>query len=221
MEKILYIPHLMNEELLVKVIESFIVQVDKIVVINNSLVPLKYVNEKVVDYIPSDTLCFEQSLNYAIRDSHKNGSPYLLWAHNDLIAMDNNVVNNLLLKYEEVKNTKWGMIYGDYDHICLFNPQFFYNENCWGDVNLFVGYFGDNHRNRLMSLRGYNFYNADNIHVNHVGSQTIRNNAIMNYKNGLTFGLWQQLYISLWGGSPGQETIVDSTCHGIYPIDSK
>ena len=215
----LYIPHYQNEELLNKVIDSFINQVDKIFVINSSLTPLKFIHKKIIDYIPSDSLCFESALNCAIRDSHNKGNQYMLWAHSDLIALDNNVINSIFKKYEEIKNTKWGMVYGHYDHICLFNSAFFYNENIWGDSNfLFTGYFGDNHRNRLMMLRGYQFYNSENVNVNHVGSQTIQLNPIMNRKNGLTFYLWQQLYISLWGGGPGQETINDPTCNGLYPI---
>jgi hypothetical protein len=220
MNKILYIPYILNEELLSRVLDSFINQVDKIIVINNSLVPLKYSNEKVVDYIPPVIFSFESSLEYAMRQTVKEGREYLLWAHSDLLALDNDVIPSLLLKYEEVKNSKWGMIYGAYDTICLFNPKFFVDENIWPDTSfMFTNYFGDNNRNRLMLLRGYTFHNGDNIHVNHVGSQTIRNSAGMNYKNGLMFPLWQQLYIKMWGGMPGQETINDPTCNGIYPID--
>jgi len=220
MEKILYIGYTQDEGLLSKVIDSFINQVDKIIIINNSLIPISYKNEKVVDYIPSDTLSCEQSISYATRCEHTRGSPYVLWCHNDLISISQNIVERLIDKYEEIKDTKWGVIFGHYDHICLFNPEFNYKENIFSWNIMFPSYFGDNQRYRLMDLRGYIKYNLQftDSEVNHIGSQTIRNNAIWGLLNGWTFPMYAELYNKLWSGSPGQETNNDPTCHNIYPL---
>ena len=219
MNKVLFIPHLKNEDILKQEIDSLINQVDYFFIINNSLTPLSFIDSKIVDYIPSDSLCYEQSLNVAIRKSHELNIP-TLWAHSDLIAHDSNVIDILIEKYEEIKNDKWGVIYACYDALCMFNPEFFYKENLWGDPWLFINYFGDNNRYRLMDLRGWKKYSVEDRTsklVEHLGSQTIRKHPDMNRKNGLTFDLYGQLYKKIWGGLPGQETINDPTAKGLFP----
>jgi hypothetical protein len=203
--------------------------VDAFVIINNTNTSLaEYFSEAGVDtdhkvrFInPVDPLCFEQSLNVAIKHSYftLGNHDYMLWSHNDIIAKPN-AIATLLHEYTSIREKKWGILYGDYDHLCLFNPNFFVKENIWGDPALFPNYFGDNHRYRLMDLRGYERINAKNMEglVTHLGSQTIIRNPYFKKINDLTFSSWGQIYVNIWGGYPPNETNNDPTCGGLYPI---
>lgn len=219
-----YIPLRTDPDLLGQAIESMYDQVDNFIVINNTQQDLtslfKYV-PKVEFLNPFDPMCFEQSINTAVKHSYgyKKNHDYLFWCHNDIIVRAG-AVEALFKKYEEVKHTKWGVIYGNYDTFCLINPNFFIKEDIWGEVNLFPNYFGDNHRYRLMDLRGYSRLDAEGVKdlVFHIGSQTIMRHPYFKTINNLTFALEQQLYINIWGGLSPNELNADPTCGGLYPI---
>ena len=223
----IYIPIRANPEILANAVKSLYNQVDGFVIINNTGADLmtyfKDIDiDKKMSYINSpDPLCFEQSINVAVKWAYlvDRSHDYVLWAHSDIIAQPG-AVDKLFESYEKIKNPKWGILYGCYDVFCLFNPNFFILENIWGDPWLFPNYFGDNHRYRMMDLRGYAKLNAEGMEglVEHIGSQTIRQNAYFNIINGLTFELQRQLYIKIWGGGPGAETINDPTAGGLYPL---
>jgi hypothetical protein len=203
-------------------------QVDKVTVINNTLQPLQYrlgdillpLTEKynnVEEIIPTDKLLYGQSLNFAVRDSHKNGYEVCLWAHCD-IEVRPGAVDALFHKYEEIKDQKWGQILSNYDSLCLFNPAFFVNENIWEDVYVLPTYFWDNARAYLMKKRGYSIHGCPEAAqlVTHLGSHTIHRNPIYNAKNGLVFKWHEKIYIEMCGGPPGHET-KDATLGGLYP----
>jgi hypothetical protein len=226
MKRICYIPLREDEDLLKQAIIGLYDQVDSFKVINSTQRNLEpYLKEidplsKIHFIIPLSPLCFEQALNTAIKDSiSENDTEFIIWGHNDIIVQPG-AVDALVEKYEEVKGTKWGVVYGMYDTLCLFNPRFFIDENIWGDPSLFPNYFGDNHRYRLMDLRGYTRHNCDKAAqlIKHIGSQTITRHPYYGIINGMTFGLEAQLYQNIWGGSPGSETFTDPTCHGLYPL---
>jgi hypothetical protein len=221
-----YIPIKEDEDLLKQAIVGLYDQVDSFKVINSTqrniepclmeIDPTLKIN--VIN--PPCALCFEQAVNTAIRDAVFEGNTeFIIWGHNDIVVQPG-AVDALMEKYEEVKGTKWGVIYGMYDTLCLFNPRFFIDENIWGDPVLFPNYFGDNHRYRMMDLRGYARINCEKAAglVHHIGSQTITRHAYHALVNGMTFDFEGQLYRKIWGGGPGQETCVDPTCHGLYPI---
>ena len=225
-DKICYIPLRTGEDLLFNAVKSLYDQVDAFMVINSTekdLFPLFEEMDKgrKVNFInPTDPLCFEQAINVAIKHAYwLHQAPYIIWAHNDIVVSPG-AIDALLETYEQVKDTKWGVIYGQYDVLCMFNPKFFIEENIWGDPALFPNYFGDNHRYRLMDLRGYARINAPNVadKVTHIGSQTIRNSAYHGRINALTFDLESQLYVRIWGGIAPNETNADSTCGGLYPL---
>ena len=225
--RICYIPVRSNEEILKNTIISLYDQVEAFMVINSTEKDLSTYFEdidkekKVFLVNPIDPLCYEQALNTAIKHSYylQGQKEFIIWAHFDIIAQPG-AVDSLMAEYERIKDTKWGVLYGNYDTLCMFNPKFFVDENIWGDPNLFPNYFGDNHRYRLMDLRGYSRSNAPNMEgkVEHIGSQTIRNNAYFGRVNALTFELERQLYVNIWGGIAPNETNGDSTCGGLYPI---
>lgn len=228
MKRTCYIPIREDEDLLKQAIVGLYDQVDSFRVINSTQKPLEIYfkaddpNSKISFINPSTPLCFEQALNTAIKDSISEGNTeFIIWGHNDIIVQPG-AVDALVEKYEEVKGTKWGVIYGMYDTLCLFNPRFFIDENIWGDPALFPNYFGDNHRYRLMDLRGYARINCDKAAglVHHIGSQTITRHPYHGIINGMTFDFEGQLYRRIWGGGPGQETCADPTCHGLYPMRS-
>jgi hypothetical protein len=223
-KRVCYIPCRMDEQLLWNAIETLVNQVDGIKIIDNTneglqlkIEGMNYNKIKVIN--PLAPQSYEQSLYIAIKDSIKEGNTdFCLWAHNDILVQDK-AINLLFEKYEEIKDTKWGVLWTNYDSLCLFNPKFFINENLWpeGD-SLFRGYYGDNNRYRLMELRGYQKYTADQagVLVNHLGSKTIHNNPRRMRINGITFGLDGQMYSSIWGGLPGHEIINDPTANGFF-----
>jgi len=228
LKRLCYIPLREDEDLLRQAIIDLYDQVDSFKVINSTQRNIEpYLAEidpaiKINFINPHSPLCFEQALNTAIKDSVlEDGMDFIVWGHND-IRVQPGAVDALMEKYEEVKDTRWGVIYGMYDTLCLFNPKFFIDENIWGDPALFPNYFGDNHRYRLMDLRGYERFNCDKaaLLIKHIGSQTITRHPYYGIINGLTFDLEGQLYRKIWGGGPGQETYADPTCHGLYPLKS-
>jgi hypothetical protein len=125
-----------------------------------------------------------------------------------------------MCRYEEIKGNKWGVVYSKYDVLCLINPHFFIDEDIWGDPALFPNYFGDNHRYRIMDLRGYTRFECPESAplVTHIGSQTITRHPYYGMINGLTFDLEGQLYRKIWGGGPGEERGTDPTVGGLYPL---
>lgn len=226
MNRTCYIPIREDEDLLRQAIIGLYDQVDSLEVINSTQRNLDtYLAEidpalKISLINPPVALCFEQAINTAIKDAvAKGNTEFIVWGHNDIVVQPG-AVDALIRKYEEIKDTKWGVIYGMYDTLCLFNPRFFIDENIWGDPALFPNYFGDNHRYRLMDLRGYARIECPEAAplVKHIGSQTITRHPYHGLINGMTFDFEGQLYRRIWGGGPGQETCIDPTCHGLYPM---
>lgn len=219
MSRTIYIPCRANIDVLHNAIQTLMGQVDKFVIFNNTNEPMNlgYDNVDIVD--PPDPLLYGQSLNAAVKMARKEGTPYCLWAHSDILVQPG-AVDALFEKYEEVKDSKWGVIWTNYDSLCLFNPVFFIDEGVYDDVVFFPTYFGDNHRARIMQLRGYGMHTAEKASplVNHLGSHTIKMNPAYGTRNNLVFGKHGELYRAIWGGGPGQETLTDPTCHGIYPL---
>lgn len=217
---ICHIPCIDGIDLLKCAVNGLYNQVSSFFLINNTghLLNLPDPDNKIYVENMRTPQVYEQSLNVAIRHARESHEP-CLWAHNDIIVQPG-AVDALIKKYEEVKNTKWGVIWSSYDSLCLFNTDFFYNENIWGDPWLFQNYYGDNHRYRLMQLRGYTLYECNEAKslVTHLGSMTIKQNAQYNRKNGITFDKAGQIYASIWGGLPGQERVTDPTAGGLYPL---
>lgn len=142
-DRICYIPLRTGEDLLRNTIDGLYNQVDAFMVINSTerdLFPYfeGHDPEHKVNFInPTDPLCFEQAINVAIKTAYwLYKSPYIIWAHNDLVVYPG-AIDALMETYEQYKDTKWGVIYGNYDVLCMFNPRFFVDENIWGDPALF------------------------------------------------------------------------------------
>lgn len=217
----LYMPCSANPEMMFDAVRSVLDQVDSIEVINNTMVPFDWPDDlkesgKVKEMMPPDSLLYGQSLNYAVRDSDKKGLPYCFWAHCDILVKPG-AVDLLFAEYERIKDTKWGVVWTNYDTLCLFNPRFFIDEDRWDDSYLFAQYFGDNHRGRFMQLLGYAGYvcaEAGNL-VTHIGSHSIKNLSFQR-KNDVMFPHCAKIYSDLWGGGPGQETNTDVTLGGMY-----
>lgn len=213
-----FIPCVDNVDLLKGAVASLYNQVDGFCIIDNTRddIVIDDPDNKVLDIVSPTPLSYEQSLNVAI--SYCSENPYCLWGHNDIVVQPG-AVDALMHKWNEVKDTKWGVIYSSYDSLCLFNPSFFYNEDIWGDPWLFSGYYGDNHRYRLMDLRGYGRHSCPEAEklVAHLGSKTLAN-PLYRKRNEFSFDAYGQIYSRIWGGMPGRETVTDPTCHGLYPL---
>ena len=219
--KNLYMPCSANPEIMFDAVRSVKDQVDSVEVINNTMVPFAWPVDlaksgKIKEMMPPDSLLYGQSLNYAVRASDRQGLPYCFWSHCDIVVQPG-AVELLFAKYEEVKDTKWGVIWTNYDTLCLFNPRFFIDENRWDDSYFFAQYFGDNHRARFMTLLGYSMLDVPEAGklVTHIGSHTIKNRSYA-LKNGIMFPHCARIYVELWGGGPGNEINTDVTLGGIY-----
>lgn len=222
MNRHLYVPCAANPDILRNAIASIIDQVDAITVINNTREFIEGLDDPKISVLePPDMLLYGQSLNYAVRQTYRDGEKACLWAHNDILVKPG-AVDALYEKYEELKDTKWGVIWTNYDSLCLFNPVFFVEEGLWDDVYLLPTYFGDNLRAHLMKLRGYSMNYAEKAFslVNHLGSQTIVQNHPFRRKNDIVFSHHGNIYSALCGGPPGQERNTDPTLGGIYPLRS-
>jgi hypothetical protein len=130
-------------------------------------------------------------------------------------------------KYEEVKDTKWGILFGSGggDVCSFYNPAYFLETGNWCDSKLFADYFTDLHTIRLMEFHGWSLVkshsDADCQLVLHEGSHTIKENVRAKKMNDLLQGSWRGLYSKIWGGDPGKETITDPYASGIFPRSDK
>lgn len=215
----LYLPCKANPDILQGAIDSVQDQVDHIVVFNNTNAPLTLRGKSITIIEPPDPLLYGQSLNAAVKMARKEGTAWCLWGHSDIVVHPG-AIDALFRKYEEFKDTKWGVIWTNYDSLCLFNPAFFIDEGVWDDVVCFPTYYGDNHRGQLMKLRGYSLNSCPEAAdlVTHLGSHTIRMNPEHGIRNNIVFGHHGAIYRAIWGGMPGQETVNDPTARGMVPI---
>lgn len=202
-----------NSKLLFKAIDSLVNQVDELIIVNSGKEDLTTDYSNVKFLRPTTRLLGFQVINYTVEESIREGRDYAFCMHNDIVASEDSV-KRLFDKFNEVKDEKWGKIFGCYDTFCLLNPKFFRDEDIWFDPLLFPCYFGDNHLYRIMNLLGYKEYSVD-CDVSHYGSNTIKLNPIHGRQNSITFRHYDEIYAEIWGGRAGQEKVVDVYSTGL------
>ena len=164
-----------------------------------------------------------QSINWMVRDAHDMNSPFCMSLHNDA-WLHEGAVDEILRKYEEMKETTWSSIFlGKHngDAFVLWNPHFVYHENVWHLPFLHPFYYLDNTMYRMMQLRGWTNMSTDNDLITHEGSHTIKHDPVWRRINNVCFKYHGNIYNEIWGGYPGNEKISDPTLTGIYPLPSR
>lgn len=229
----IYISFARNMELLNKCIASIVPQINehstwqgkKIVVINDSQTDItgQYV-------FPEEVEVFEFPYrikvspavmgDYVVKDAHFTGQPFAMTLHTDAELLPG-AMEDLLKKYDEVADQKWGMIFGGagWQVFALYNPRFFFEEDIWHDPYLFPFYYQDNHLYRLMMLRGWQQYASDSPvpTIIHKSSHYLKEDPIFRRKNDIAFPAHGAIYAAIWGGLPGYERSNDKYANGTIP----
>jgi hypothetical protein len=157
---------------------------------------------------------YPQVLNYALRTAIEEKEDFMFQFHDDALALPG-LIKGMIEKYEEVKNDKWSAIFGGAgDHCSFYNHRYNETFNSFYDAFLFPHYFMDNHYFRIASLRGWPIVDVEPKLTIHEGSAGL---SVGNFriKNGVSFPHSAALYASIWGGSVGNETIVDPNARGV------
>lgn len=174
--------------------------------------------DKVQIFTPPISILLPETLNWIFKLAYQNNEPWAMWLHTDAILKPG-AMADLLLKYEQVKDGKWGLIYEMNQAFAIFNSTAIHDEQLFYDAWLFPMYYMDNHFHRILAIRGYPEFLTDipNL-VIHDKSHTIRENNALTRKNALAFDLHGALYQKIHGGMPGQERVNDRTLNGLYPF---
>lgn len=208
---------------LVKELETF--PNSRIVVVNNTersiggdLPAIK--NLEIVD-MPVKLL-HGQTINWMVREAKRRQEPFCMSLHNDAMLYPG-ALQELLDKWGEIRYTdnRWATIHlgnQNGDAFVLWNPEFFFTEGVWHLPFLHPFYYLDNTMYRMMCLRGWSIYGTEHDLILHEGSHTIKFDPVWKRINEICFTHHGAIYVELWGGYPGNETIADPTAKGIYPL---
>lgn len=159
-------------------------------------------------YKPPVPFTYAQSMNWMLRDSQHQEVDFILHFHSDAYSTNPAAVYELLAAVRSYKatNRRWACAWTHYDLLWAINPAALTDIGGW-DTS-FPTYFGDNDFRRRSTLAGWECIDTHIQGINHEGSATIKSDPKLNFLNGQTFPLYQQLYRQKWGGGPGNETFL-------------
>ena len=166
-----------------------------------------------------EPMLISQTLNWAIKRAKLYKQDFMIWMHDDA-ALKTNALKIMFDKYEEIKGTKWGSLFlaKDGDVCSIYNIDFNYTENVWYEPMMFPVYFMDCHYFKIQRLRGWSMEYANWDHpvdlVIHGGSHTLKHDPIFRRKNDLMQESLHLLFKAIWGGPPGEETLLDPHANG-------
>jgi len=198
-------------------VRQFSTAENPIVILNNTNLNLSdwiMVSDGWVDLKPPTPLIWATAHNWLLSLAKQNGDPFAFSCHTDVEIMDG-ALEEIFAVYERVKDTKWYCIFAN-ECLGMQNLDFFYDENVWYDAFLFPMYYSDNHIARIAYLRGYKEEMYFSPLVLHNKSHTIRDDRIMQLRNNLGFPKAGEIYKTIWGGMPGQETNNDPFANGLF-----
>lgn len=140
----------------------------------------------------------------------ENNYDYYSFMHNDGEILDD-TANRLIQKADELvneNNVNWGIIFTNYDVLCVLNTNCVKNIGEWGDdkwPNQKSGYYLDVDYYRRIFLSNYlHIYIQHNVSHNE-WSNTIRDENELHIWNSQKNDV-ETHYISKWGGTPGYES---------------
>jgi hypothetical protein len=226
----MYVPFAKNIELLNKCVASIIPQINefsnwegkKIVVINNSMMPLSGLEhpEAVEVWELPFELTQAQEYNWMIADCHKTEQIFCLSTHTDSELLPG-AMEVMMKEYELIKGTKWYARGIGSPVFVAYNPQFFVEEKAWFDPFMLPFYYMDNHMGRVAMLRGWTDKcvtgDPTTQLLKHVSSHFLKEDSIFRRKNDIAFKHHGAIYAEVWGGLPGSETSVDPYASGTLP----
>ena len=198
MELPVYIPYVNRPDLLLKAVQSLGKYAAKVVVIDNS--ENQDVETKVPGtdvFKPCVPLSFTQSQNWMMKTSD-----IYIWMHVDAEASED-AYEKLCAKVEEVKDTKWGVIYMRYDIFSAVNGKA--GRELGGYDNVFMDYSSDVDFYHRLDLAGLKRINLGHPDIKHVGSQTIKSDVVLGIKNAFMGSSRHDYYLKKWGGPGGFE----------------
>lgn len=200
-----YVFYVNRQDLLVRSVTSFPNLWDDLTVVNNST---GVVPESVLSKVfkPSVPLSYTQSMNWMLADSLRRGKDFIIHFHSDAFSENPDAVRQLLEYCRRMKSEgrRWGCLWTFYDILWAINPVAMNDIGGW-DTN-FASYFSDQDTRRRLNLSGWETIDTNIQGINHEGSATIRSDAKLEFLNTQTFPLYQNYYLSKWGGQPGEET---------------
>lgn len=229
----LYVSFARNMELLNACIDSVIPQINefsswqgkKMVILNDSgedISALIHHPEDVEIYEPPYRIKMSPAYmgDWVVRDAWQTGQPFAMTLHTDASLLPG-AMADILEKYEEVKDKKWGMIFGGagWEVFAMYNWRFFVEENVWHDPYLFPFYYQDNHLYRIMMLRGWSheYSHSPVPTINHKSSHYLKEDPVFRRKNDIAFPIHGMIYAAIWGGLPGAERSTDPYANGTLP----
>jgi hypothetical protein len=229
----LYVAFARNVELLNRCIDSVVPQIrehstwqgKKIVIINDSgedIAGQYHHPEEVEIYEKLYRVKLSPAViaDWYVKDAYYTGQPFAMTLHTDAALLPG-AMQDILEKYDEVENTKWGMIFGGagWEVYALYNPKFFVEENVWHAPHLFPFYYQDNHLYRIMALRGWQKYQSHSQvpTIIHKSSHYLKEDPIFRRKNDIAFPAHGAIYAAIWGGLPGYEKSNDKYASGTLP----
>lgn len=215
-----FCPVVNRPDLLVRLIAAAVYLHDDFTVIDNSgcgiaeCAASPWSSVKV--FRPPIPLTFTQTMNWQLEETLRRGKPYCIQIHNDAVIPDGACEKLLDYARNNTGERRWGVIYTNYDVLCIHNPQVYKNIGGY-DINL-PQYFSDNDYFRRMDLAGWERIDTG-IEVGHgqngQGSQTINSDPYLKHVNNVTFPLYREYYRAKWGGYPEQEKFIHP--FGILP----
>ena len=205
MQCLLGIPYVNRPDLLALAVESVRAIWPYTQIIDNSPHGLPQKGWPVAVFRPSVPLTFSQTMNLLASLADETGSDVVLMMHNDAEAAAG-TCERLLAAVQEAERTgrHWGIMFTQYDTLVAMKRSMMRYVGPW-DTNL-PQYFADNDYYRRVRLAGFEILETGLPVTHHQGSSaTIRSDSGRSYLNGVTFPLYEQYYISKWGGRPGEE----------------
>jgi hypothetical protein len=210
-KKFIFIPVVNNFHLLEKAINSVPDGIfDDYFIFNNSngKIPIDVKHFKVIDRF--GRLTFRQTQNAMREYAMIHNYDYYCFMHNDGEITDDSAERLIKLADELINSeSKWSVIFTNYDVFCAYSTDCVKNIGKWGD-DLWSkyqqsGYYLDCDYYRRMKLSEFEIHQLENTNVLH-------NEPSNTIKDEKEYNNWENQrkdvvghYINKWGGEPGNE----------------
>jgi hypothetical protein len=203
----LYLSAVNRPDLLRQAVQSAAACWEHTTVIDNSWEHMlrreKWMPSPVSVYEPPVHLSFSQIMNHLQQEAEEAGLDAFLFMHNDAEAYPG-TLEALLGQMENWKEAgiPWAIALTHYDYLIAFHAKAARAVGPW-DTTL-PAYFADCDYYYRVGLSGFRTMRTG-LGVTHHGSSTIYSDRRLKLQNDATFPLYEQYYLTKWGGTPGEE----------------
>lgn len=196
----IYIPYVNRIDLLKLAIKSQEKYVNSIVVINQSGVDISSEIKDVAIY-DMDIRHFSCMQNFAQELAKSIKVKHFIFQHNDCVV-HKDVIADLIKVGSE--NPETGVVFTNYDALCLFNTEIINKVGCWDES--FEWYVADIDYYQRIKMDGYKHINIGTEGVEHATSQTLAALQPEIVKQvGINHSWAWKHYIHKWGGNQHNE----------------